>query len=93
MSAMGLSGCDLLRTDDAGVRGFADFVRGELRREVERHQVLDGGIDRLKLCPVEQCLLCVGDGRLEVGLSGIANAMSRWPGEEEYYGEKGHAIT
>ena len=53
MSAMGLSGCDLLRTDDAGVRGFANFVRGELRREVERHQVLDSGIDRLKLGPVE----------------------------------------
>ena len=70
-------GCDLVRTDDAGARGFADFVRGELRREVERHQVLDGGIDRLELRPVEQCLLCVGDGRLEVGLGGTANAISR----------------
>ena len=56
------------RTYDTSTRGLADFLRRELRGQVERHEVLDAGIDRLQLGAVEQGLLGVGDGRLQVGL-------------------------
>ena len=73
------------RTYDTSTRRLADFLRRELRGQVERHEVLDAGIDRLQLGAVEQGLLGVGDGRLQVGLR-CTTAM-RW-GHLEGAGQK-----
>ena len=64
------------RTDYPSLCRFADFVRCELRGEVECHEVLDGRIDDLKLSSVKECLFCVGYGRFQVWLGG--DEMGDW---------------
>ena len=55
-------------TCDARGFGLLDLLRSQLGREVERHHVLDRGIDRLELREVEQGLIRVLDWWYQVRL-------------------------
>ena len=80
------------RTYDPSLSRFAYLVRRELGGEIEGHEVLDRGVDRLQLVAVLQCLLSVDNGRLGVGLRRMGGDETQRSGEVDVP-EEGRAMT
>jgi hypothetical protein len=56
-------------SDDPGLVRRAHLFRGEVRREVERHEIINGRVDRLQLGLVRERHGCRRHGRFQIRLA------------------------